>query len=148
MAKKEKSQAAEKVAKAEKASKSPKPKSGKENIFARFGKGIAKFGKDFKGEIKKIVWPDRKTVLKSTGVVLLVVAIIGGIIFLIDTGLAESIRLLKNAAENFNSETTTAVTEIATAVETTLAQTTSEALTTTEQVTAAVTEAVSTTLGG
>ena len=133
MAKKEKSKAAEKVAKAEKASRSNKPKASKgkakENAFLRAGKSVSKFFKDFRGEIKKIVWPDRKTVIKSTGIVLLVVAVIGLIIFLIDTGLVEGIRLQKTAAENFNSEVTTAAEAV------------------TEQVTAAVTEA-SASLGG
>ncbi|HZK38815.1 MAG TPA: preprotein translocase subunit SecE [Clostridia bacterium] len=63
MAKKERSQAAEKVAKAEKAAKAKKHDPGKGNIFSRMGKGIAKFAKDFKAEIKKIVWPDRATVI-------------------------------------------------------------------------------------
>lgn len=116
MAKKEISEAAEKVAKAEKASKAKKHSSGKGNVFARSGKGIAKFAKDFKGEIKKIVWPDRTTVLKSTGVVLAVVTVIGLIIFIIDTGLTQAIQLLSNAATDFRSEATTAVAEATTAI--------------------------------
>lgn len=116
MAKKEISEAAEKVAKAEKASKAKKHSSGKGNVFARSGKGIAKFAKDFKGEIKKIVWPDRTTVLKSTGVVLAVVTVIGLIIFIIDTGLTQTIQLLSNAAADFRAEATTAVAEATTAI--------------------------------
>ena len=51
--------AAEKVAKAEKAkAKASKPKNPNGNIFVRFGKGFKKFWKDFRGEIKKITWPD------------------------------------------------------------------------------------------
>ena len=69
MAKKEISQAAEKVAAAEK-KKDKKPANPNGNVFQRAGKAIKKFCKDLKGEIKKIVWPDRNTVLKSTGVVL------------------------------------------------------------------------------
>lgn len=135
MAKKEISEAAEKVAKAEKAYKAKKPGSEKGNIFARIGKGLQKFVKDFKSEIKKIVWPERKTVLKSTGVVLTVVAVIGVIIFLIDTGLTEIIQLLSKAAKDFAAETTTAVAQATTAVQTTIAATT-------EAVTTAVTTAV------
>lgn len=140
MAKKEKSQAAEKVAKAEKASKVKKPNSGKENIFIRISVGLAKFFKDFKGELKKIVWPDKKTVIKSTGVVLSVVVVIGIIIFLIDTGLTEVIKLLSNAAKDFASGTTAAVTEAAAEVQTTIAAATQDVATTlAEAVTTAVT---------
>ena len=55
MAKKEISQAAEKVAAAEK-KKEKKPANPNGNIFVRAGKAIKKFCKDLKGEIKKIVW--------------------------------------------------------------------------------------------
>lgn len=143
MAKKETSQAAEKVAKAEKAAKSKKHDpgkgsgNGKGNIFARAGKGIAKFAKDFKGELKKIVWPDRAIVIKSTGVVLAVVAVIGLIIFIIDTGLTQAIQLLSNAAVNFRAEATTAIAETTAVAQTTVAETTQ-----------AVTTAVETTVAG
>ena len=144
MAKKEISEAAEKVAKAEKASKAKKHSSGKGNVFARSGKGIAKFAKDFKGEIKKIVWPDRTTVLKSTGVVLAVVTVIGLIIFIIDTGLTQAIQLLSNAATDFRAEATTAVAEATTA----LAEATTAAQTAAAETTQAVTTAVATTVVG
>lgn len=129
MAKNEKSPAAEKVAKAEKAAKIRKPASGKGNILARAGVSIAKFFKDFKGEIKKIVWPDRKTVIKSTGVVLAVVAIIGVIIFLIDTGLTEVIKLLSNAAKDFASETTAAIADTTQAITEAVTEVATEATT-------------------
>ncbi|MEI6578627.1 MAG: preprotein translocase subunit SecE [Eubacteriales bacterium] len=137
MAKKEISEAAEKVAKAEKANKAKKPVSDKGNIFARFGKGILKFVKDFKSEIRKIVWPERKTVLKSTGVVLTVVAVIGVIIFLIDSGLTEIMRLLSTTAKDFAANKTTTVAQATTAVQTTIAATTQ-----------AVKTAVTTVVGG
>ncbi len=140
MAKKEKSQAAEKVAKAEKAHKASKQKSDKPIIFVRMGKAITRFFKDFRGETKKIVWPAAKTVLKSTGVVLAVVAIVGLAIFLIDTGLSRAVSGLEGLADR---ETTTqaapvettapAVTTTAPAVTTTApaATTTAPAATTT-----------------
>ena len=87
--------AAAKVAKAAKGKK----KSDKPNSGARSGK-IKKFFKDFRGEVKKIVWPDAKMVLKSTGVVLLVVAILSIIIYGIDQGLSAGITGLKKLATN------------------------------------------------
>ena len=87
--------AAAKVAKAAKGKK----KSDKPNAGARSGK-VKKFFKDFRGEVKKIVWPDAKMVLKSTGVVLLVVAILSLIIYGIDQGLSAGITGLKKLATN------------------------------------------------
>lgn len=74
------------------------------HAFARMGKGIARFFKDEKGECKKIVWPDRKTVLKSSLVVIVCVVILGFVIWLIDTGLSESVKALINLAERVGSE--------------------------------------------
>ena len=106
MAKKEVSQAAEKVAAAEK-KKDKKPANPNGNFFVRAGKAIKKFCKDLKGEIKKIVWPDAKTVFKSTAVVLAVVIVVGLIIFGIDTLLVEGIDALKSVAAK-NEATTQA----------------------------------------
>ena len=97
MAKKEVSQAAEKVAAAEK-KKEKKPANPNGNIFVRAGKAIKKFCKDLKGEIKKIVWPDAKTVLKSTLVVLAAVAVCGLAIGIVDWLLSQGLSLLEMAA--------------------------------------------------
>ena len=102
MAKKEISQAAEKVAAAEK-KKDKKPANPNGNWFQRAGKAIKKFCKDLKGEIKKIIWPDGKTVFKSTLVVLAVVAACAIVIFGVDQLLAWLISLLKRAAEHVAS---------------------------------------------
>ena len=97
MAKKENSAAAEKVAAAEK-KQVKKAKSSGENKLAKAGKAIKKWFKDLKGEIKKIVWPDAKTVVKSTLVVLAAVAICAAAIFAVDYLLSKSISLLELAA--------------------------------------------------
>ena len=101
------SAAAAKVAKAAKGNK----KSDKPSFFTRAGKGTKKFIKDFKGECKKIVWPDAKTVLKSTGIVLLVVAIVAIVVGVIDLGLSSGVKGLKNLA--LGEETTVESTETA-----------------------------------
>lgn len=102
-AKKDKSS---KSAKTEKSAK-PAKKKNEANIFVRMGKRIKKFFKDEKGECKKVVWPSGKTVLKSTGVVLAVTAVVGIAIYGIDTGLSELLKLLLNFAENSGSDETT-----------------------------------------
>ena len=78
--------------KAEKPAKTAKVKDKKPNVFVRMGRSIKKFFKELRGESKKVVWPDRKTVLKSS------VVIIGVVIWLIDTGLSELVKLLINLA--------------------------------------------------
>lgn len=76
--------------------KSAKNGEKKPNFFARAKKAIPRFFKDLKGEIKKIVWTDKKTVIKSTGVVLAAVAIIGAGIWVVDYGLSEILKLVKD----------------------------------------------------
>ena len=104
MAKKEKSSAQEKVAAAEK-KKNKKPANTNGNWFVRAGKAIKKFFKDTKGEIKKIVWPDAKTVLKSTLVVLVAVAVCAAAIFVIDQLLSLGLAGLKNIAGRLSEST-------------------------------------------
>ena len=110
MANKDNSEAAKKIAKAEKAKTSKKSKN-KENFFIRAGKAIKRYFKDLKGEIKKITWPNSKEVLKGTAVTMLCIAIIGVVIFLVDLGLTKSINGLRTVAENRTTTTTAAVSE-------------------------------------
>ena len=104
MANKEMTDAEKKVADAEK-KKDKKPANPNGNWFQRAGKAIKKFFKDFKGEIKKIVWPDGKTVFKSTLVVLAAVAICGLAIFGVDQLLSFILSLLERAAESVGNKT-------------------------------------------
>ena len=98
MAKNQVSEAEKKVAAAEK-KKDKKPANPNGNWFVRAGKAIKKWCKDLKGEIKKIVWPDSKTVVKSTLVVLAAVAICAIAIFAVDQLLSYSLSLLERLAE-------------------------------------------------
>ncbi len=79
----------------------------KPNIFKRAGKGIAKFFKDLRGETKKIVWPGRQMVIKSTGVVLAAILVIGAGIWVIDFALSGAITAVKNAANETEAVSTT-----------------------------------------
>ena len=98
MAKNEKSEAAEKIEKAAKAKSAGSPKAKKGNIFKRIGAWFAKFGKDFKGEVKKITWPGAKMVLKSTAVVLVAIIVIGLAVFAIDWCLSRGVDGLESLA--------------------------------------------------
>ncbi len=57
-------------------------------------KRVVKFFKDYKGEIKKIVWPNLRTVVKNTIIVLVICAIVGVFIWAIDIGLNALLRLI------------------------------------------------------
>ena len=98
MAKKEISQAAEKVAAAEK-KKDKKPANPNGNVFQRAGKAIKKFCKDLRGEIKKIVWPTPKNVFKNVGVVLATIILLGLFIFLLDTVFMNLLGLVMQVAK-------------------------------------------------
>lgn len=69
-------------------------KSDKLGLF----KGIAKFFRDCKNEVKKIVWPAPKAVFKNTGIVLVVIFIIGLFVFGLDLGLINLLGLFMDVA--------------------------------------------------
>ncbi len=75
----------------------------KVNPFKKIGKAIAKFFKDLRGETKKIVWPGRKMIIKSTCIVLAAILVIGAGIWVIDFAVAEGVTALSSIA----TETTT-----------------------------------------
>lgn len=79
--------------------KQSKPKK-EGNVFSRAGKRIAKFFKDFRGTCKKVIWPDRKTVLKNTLIVLLVTVVVGAGIWIADFAFSRGVRGLQSLVEN------------------------------------------------
>ena len=85
--------------------KQSKPKK-EGNVFTRMFAAIKKFFKDFKGTCKKVIWPDRKTVLRNTLIVFVVTVVVGAVIWLTDWALTEGIRGVQNviAAESVSEE--------------------------------------------
>jgi len=72
------------------AEKKSAPKKEKTEKKAKGDKKKRRFGsrfKRFRGETKKITWPDGKTVLKSTGIVIIAIIVVGSFIWLVDAGL-------------------------------------------------------------
>lgn len=55
---------------------------------------VVNFLKDYKSEIKKVVWPSRKTVVKNTAIVLIMCVVVGLYIAVLDFGLANLIGLV------------------------------------------------------
>ena len=96
--------AEKKAKKTEKKAKKAPSKFSPKNI----GKGIVRFFKDLRGETKKIVWPDAKMVVKSTGVVLATVLILGAGVWILDFATSGAITAVMNAANE------TEVTEVVT----------------------------------
>lgn len=82
---------------AEKDSKTPSAKK-KPNKFVGWMKRVAKFFRDCKGEMKKIVWPTPKAALKSTGVVLVTIIVVGLFVFGIDTLFMKILGLVMNVS--------------------------------------------------
>ncbi len=60
------------------------------------GKRISKFGREFKAEVKKIVWPNRKSVVRSTIIVIVSIIVIGALVALFDFGLTSLLGLIVN----------------------------------------------------
>ncbi len=65
-------------------------KGAKRTIFKR----VIAFLKDYKSEVKKIVWPGVKDVAKNTLIVLIMCLIVGAFIWLLDFGLGKLIELI------------------------------------------------------
>ena len=61
------------------------------------GQRIVLFFRDNKSEVKKIVWPNWRDVLKNTVTVLVMCAIIGALIWAIDFGLGSLLKLILGA---------------------------------------------------
>lgn len=55
---------------------------------------VAQFFREYKSEIKKIVWPGPKSVVKNTLVVLIICLIVGAFIWLLDFGLGKLLELI------------------------------------------------------
>ena len=95
--------AAKKAKKTEKKAKKAPSKFSPKNV----GKGIARFFKDLRGETKKIVWPGPKMIVKSTGIVLATILVLGAVVWLIDFAVSGGISALNNAANEVTTEVVT-----------------------------------------
>ena len=68
----------------------------KPNFFVRTGSRIARWFREMKSELKKVVWPSGKQLVNNTLVVLAAVLIVGIIVCLFDYVAGLGIGLLKN----------------------------------------------------
>ena len=56
----------------------------KANWFVRAGRAIARYFRELRSELKKVVWPTAQQVLKNTLIVLVCVLVVGVFIWLFD----------------------------------------------------------------
>ena len=56
----------------------------KANWFVRAGRAIARYFRELRSELKKVVWPTAHQVLKNTLIVLVCVLVVGVFIWLFD----------------------------------------------------------------
>jgi len=62
------------------------------SIFRR----IAKFFREVKNELKKVVWPTRKQVTNNTGAVIIAVMVVGAVIWILDLVFSTGLKLFLN----------------------------------------------------
>lgn len=60
-------------------------------------KRVFRFFRDYKSEVKKIVWPGPRDVVKNTVIVLIMCVIVGEFIWLVDYGLGQLLKLILGA---------------------------------------------------
>ncbi len=85
-----KSKKSDSSAKTDKKASDKKPSEKKPSIFSR----IAKYFRECKSEIKKIVWPTPKATFKNMGIVLAVLIVVGLFVFALDTGFIALLNLI------------------------------------------------------
>ena len=61
-----------------------------------FASRMAKFFRDTKSELKKVVWPNKQTVAKNTGTVLLFSLLIGVCIWVFDFVATSAVQMILN----------------------------------------------------
>ena len=89
---KKEAEATEAVAEKAKKEKTKKaaPKKNKMGLFKR----IAKFFKDYKSELKKVVWLSPKTTAQYTGMVLVMMIIVSAFIGVLDVAFSQLLKLV------------------------------------------------------
>ena len=69
---------------ADKTDKKPGFVARAKNAVKNFAAGVAKFFRDARSELKKVVWPSKEDTKKNTLVVLVVVLIAAAVLFILD----------------------------------------------------------------
>ncbi len=75
----------------------------KANWFKRFFGAIARFFRELRSELKKVVWPTPKQVLKNTLIVIACILIVGAFIWVFDFVAGAGISWLFDWIESFKA---------------------------------------------
>ena len=68
----------------EKSKKAEKPEPRKKGFFARTAEGVARWSREMKSELKKVVWPTREQTVNNTVIALAVMLFVGAFIWAFD----------------------------------------------------------------
>ena len=68
----------------------------KPNFFVRAARGLAKWFREMKSEMKKVVWPDGKQLVNNTLIVLAAVLVVGIIVCVFDFLAGKGLGLLQD----------------------------------------------------
>ena len=68
----------------------------RKNIFARIGSRIARWFRESRSELKKVVWPTRKQLINNTRIVIVAVLIVGAAMSVLDISFMWVIHRLPN----------------------------------------------------
>ncbi len=98
MADKEKKSVAQTAPDAKKAAKKADKPGKTEGQDKKKSKAVAKFFHDLKAEIKKIVWPEPRSVWKNVGTVIAMILIIGLCVFGLDEAFTNLLHQFMNVA--------------------------------------------------
>ena len=60
-----------------------------------FFEGIRTYLREVVGELRKVVWPSRERVIKATGIVVAMVALVAGFLYIWDLGLNGLLKLFQ-----------------------------------------------------
>ena len=66
----------------------------KENFFKRTWGKVSKYFRELRSELKKVVWPTPKQVLKNTVIVVTCILIVGVFVWMFDLAATEGIQAL------------------------------------------------------
>ena len=66
----------------------------KKNFFQRIGGGIAKWFREMRSELKKVVWPTRSQIINNTLVALAVIAVFAIVLWGFDTVASKGVSVL------------------------------------------------------
>ena len=73
----------------------------KENFFVRTGKRIARWFREMRSELKKVVWPTKSQIINNTLVVIACVIVVGIFIWIFDFAVGQLVTFILDQFKGF-----------------------------------------------